>query len=201
MPSVGAGLIVEWADEDGKWCGSGEYACGIYGTKDWRKVECRNLMANQRAAYAIFYLAVRGSGCAWFDDVTLVHDEVSADKFAPADGATLADNVPFFTWRPHRGARRYTVELSRDPAFGDGAVRSYDAGGIAEFQLVEPLEPGIWYWRVLASGTGGSWRRGWRIPSHGASRRRRRLTAIACRRASSREAHACAPPTSPSPCA
>ena len=139
MPSVGAGLIVEWADKDGKWCGSGEYACGIYGTKDWKKVECRNLMANQRAAYAIFYLAVRGSGCAWFDDVTLVHDEVSADKFAPADGATLADNAPFFTWRPHRGARRYTV-------------RSYDAGGIAEFQLTEPLEPGVWYWRVLAKG-------------------------------------------------
>ena len=152
MPSVGAGLIVEWADKDGKWCGSGEYACGIFGTKDWQKVECRNLQANPRAAYAIFYLAVRGSGRAWFDDVSLIHDEVSADKFAPVDGATFADNAPFFTWRPHRGARRYTVELSRDPAFGEGTVRSYDAGGIAEFQLLEPLEPGVWYWRVLAKG-------------------------------------------------
>ena len=152
MPSVGAGLIVEWADKDGKWCGSGEYACGIFGTSDWRKVECRGLMANQRAAYANFYLAVRGAGRAWFDDVTLIHDEVSADKFEPLDGAELADNTPFFTWRPHRGARRYTVELSRDPAFGAGTVRSYDAGGIAESQLAEPLEPGVWYWRVLAKG-------------------------------------------------
>ena len=152
MPSVGAGLIVEWADKDGKWCGAGEYACGIFGTKDWQKVECRNLQANPRAAYAIFYLAVRGSGRAWFDDVSLIHDEVSADKFAPVDGATLADNAPLFTWRPHRGARRYTVELSCDPAFGEGTVRSYDAGGIAEFQLLEPLEPGVWYWRVLAKG-------------------------------------------------
>ena len=152
MPSVGAGLIVEWADKDGKWCGGGEYACGVFGTKDWRRVECRNLLVPQRAAYALIFLAVRGAGRAWFDDVTLVHEEVSADKFSPEDGRVLADNAPFFTWRPHRGARRYTVELSRDPAFGDGAVRSYDAGGMAEFQLVEPLEPGTWYWRVLAKG-------------------------------------------------
>ena len=152
MSSVGAGLIVEWADKDGKWCGGGEYACGVFGTKDWRKVACRSLMAHQHAAYAIIFLAVRGAGRAWFDDVTLVHDEVSADKFAPVDGATLADNAPFFTWRPHRGSRRYTVELSRDPAFGEGTVRSYDAGGIAEFQLLEPLEPGVWYWRLLAKG-------------------------------------------------
>ena len=152
MSSVGAGLIVEWADKDGKWCGGGEYACGVFGTTDWKKVECRSLMAHQRAAYAYIFLAVRGAGRAWFDDVTLVHDEVFADKLVPEDGATLADNAPFFTWRPHRGARRYTVELSRDPAFGEGTVRSYDAGGIAEFQLLEPLEPGEWYWRVLAKG-------------------------------------------------
>ena len=32
-------------------------------------------MANQHAAYANFYLAVRGAGRAWFDDVTLIHGE------------------------------------------------------------------------------------------------------------------------------
>ncbi len=153
MSSVGAGMIVEWADKNGKWCsGAGEYACGTYGTKDWSRKECRNLKASPSAAYAIIYLAVRGVGKAWFDDVAFTHDEVSADKFSPEDGATMADNTPFFTWRPHLGARRYTVEFSRDPAFGKESVRSYDAGGIAEFQLTEPLEPGVWHWRVVSTG-------------------------------------------------
>ena len=30
--SVGAGLIVEWADSKKKWIQAGEYACGRYGT-------------------------------------------------------------------------------------------------------------------------------------------------------------------------
>ena len=32
--SVGAGLIVEWADADKKWLTSGKYACGVWGTSD-----------------------------------------------------------------------------------------------------------------------------------------------------------------------
>ena len=154
LSTVGAGLIVEWADKDGKWLSAagGEYACGLYGTNDWKKMECRKLKADQGAAYAIVYLALRGVGRAWFDDVTLERNDVFADKFEPADGAVMANNAPFFSWRPHLGTRRYTVELSLDPKFADGTVRSYDAGGLTRFQLKDALEPGQWYWRIVALG-------------------------------------------------
>ena len=150
--SVGAGLIVEWCDKKGKWMDAGQYACDMFGTKDWQRRKCDKLKAPLNAGYAMIYLTLRGTGTAWFDDLTFARIEVSLDKTAPLSGTTFANNCPHFTWRAHAGVRRYTVELSRDPAFGAGKVRSYDAGGFAEFQLTEPLEDGVWYWKVSAPG-------------------------------------------------
>ena len=150
--SVGAGLIVEWADREGKWMQSGEYACGLRGTADWRRVECATLKAPDGAGFAIVFLTLRDAGTAWFDDVTMERVNVSIEKVSPEEGATFANNCPHFTWRPSSGVRAYTLELSRDPSFAEGTVLSLSAGGLPRFQLREPLEPGLWHWRVVAPG-------------------------------------------------
>ncbi len=150
--SAGAGLIVEWADRGGKWMQSGQYACGLRGTADWRRVECATLKAPDEAGFAIVFLALRDAGTAWFDDVSFSRVEASIQKCAPEDGATFANNCPHFAWRPSPGVRAYTLELSRDPSFADGTVLSLSAGGLPRLQLRQPLEPGVWHWRVVAPG-------------------------------------------------
>ncbi len=150
--SAGAGLIVEWADRDGKWMHSGEYSCGLRGTADWRRVECDTLKAPDDAGFAIVYLALRDAGTAWFDDLSFTRVRDSIQKLAPEDGTAFANNCPHFAWRSSPGVRAYTLELSRDPSFADGAVISVTAGGLPRLQLREPLEPGLWHWRVIAPG-------------------------------------------------
>ena len=150
--SCGAGLIVEWADRDGAWLKSGQYACGLRGTADWRRVECASLKAPEDAGYAIVFLALRDSGTAWFDDITLERVNVGIEKRTPENGAIFANNCPRFEWLPSSGVRAYTVELSRDPSFATGSVRSFAAGGLPRLQLRKPLEPGVWHWRVVATG-------------------------------------------------
>ena len=152
MPSVGAGLIVEWADADGKWLTSGEYACGLWGTTNWTRVSCEHLEAPEGAFFAIVHLALRGTGTAWFDDVSLARRSVATEKTAPADGAVISNNCPRFEWRQFEVTRRYTLELSCDNAFPAEATLSFDAGGFVEFQLESPLAPGTWHWRVSSAG-------------------------------------------------
>ena len=150
--SVGAGLIVEWANRDGAWMKSGQYACGLRGTEDWRRVECNSLKAPDEAGFAILFLTLRDAGTAWFDDVSLERVDVSIEKVSPGEGATFANNCPFFEWKSMPGIRSYTLELSQDPSFAPGATLSFAAGGLPRFQLREPLEPGVWHWRVVAHG-------------------------------------------------
>jgi hypothetical protein len=153
MSSVGAGLIVEWADKKGRWMAGGQYHCGRWGTSDWKQMECKAISAPENAGYAIVYLTLRAKGTAWFDDVTFSEVRVVTDKIAPADGAVISNNCPRFVWGLLPGVRRYFLELSRDPSFPDGAVRTFDAGGLSEFQMEEPLEPGVWHWRVSSKGS------------------------------------------------
>jgi len=152
MSSVGAGLIVEWLDRNGKWMRGGEYACNRYGTKDWEKATCRNLKAPDEAGFAQVYLTLRGTGTAWFDDLEMARIHVSPDKCAPRPGAVFADNTPRFTFRATPGVRDWRVELSRDPAFPAAATRVFPAGGFAGVQVDKPLESGRWHWRVCAPG-------------------------------------------------
>ena len=153
MDSVGAGLIIEWADENKRWLQSGEYACGRWGTSDWRKMVCNKLMnAPEKARYAIIYLALRATGKAWFDEVSLSEVALPTEKISPSNGCSLSNNCPGFAWKPIFGVRRYTLELSRDPGFSAGKVRSFEAGGFESCELDSPLEPGLWYWRVNSKG-------------------------------------------------
>lgn len=151
-PSAGAGFIVEWADKDGAWMKDGQYACGLRGTADWRRVECASLKAPDDAGFAILFLALRDAGTAWFDDIALERVDAGIAKRAPENGAVFANNCPRFEWLPSPGVRAYTVELSQDPAFADGTVRRIAAGGLPRLQLREPLAPGVWHWRVVATG-------------------------------------------------
>ena len=152
MESVGAGLIVEWADANKKWLTSGRYACGVWGTEDWQRKECKGLNAPDKARYAIIYLALRASGKAWFDDVSFSEVLMTTEKATPLDGSLISNNCPQFVWRRLPGVRRYTLELSRDPSFPPGKTHTFDAGGFTEFQLEKPLNPGICYWRVNSPG-------------------------------------------------
>ena len=138
--------------KDGKWLNSGEYACGCWGTADWKQMTCNRLIAPENAGYAIVFLALRASGKAWFDDVSMAEVLVSTEKIEPADMAIVSNNCPRFAWRLSPNIRRYALELSTDPTFSEGNVLAFPAGGFAEFQLERPLAPGTWYWRVNSKG-------------------------------------------------
>lgn len=151
--SVGAGLIVEWCDKDGKWFDGGAYACNVYGTHDWQKQVCRNLRAPDNAGYAEVFLALRDKGTAWFDDLTLTRIESSVDKLAPQPGATLDTNTPLFSWIPMRGAASYILQLSQSRDFPAGETLTIPDITEPQFQLNTPLKPGRWHWKLLAKGS------------------------------------------------
>lgn len=78
--------------------------------------------------------------------------------YAPADGATVLNNPPSFTfpavhgWKP--GKFTYTVEWSRNPAFPADATER-DADNI--YHIVIPrkvLAPGKWFWRYGVKADG-----------------------------------------------
>ena len=151
MESVGAGLIVEWSDRNGKWMAAGDYACRHFGTKDWTKAECPLLKAPDDAGYAQIYLALRGAGTAWFDDFSFTAVARAVDMESPVPGETLADNTPRFSWAELPCVKSYTVEIARDAAFARDR-RAHTVTGDCFLQLEEPLAPGTWYWRATAPG-------------------------------------------------
>ncbi len=151
MPSVGAGLIVEWATPDGAWFAGGEYACNLFGDSDWREVTCAGLRAPEEAGFAVIYLALRGAGTAWFDDITLTRVHRCAALVSPEPGASLADNTPTVRWRGAEQAEGFTVEFSPEPDFPAGVVRSFESPE-SPYTVRTPLAPGRWYWRVRAPG-------------------------------------------------
>ncbi|MGI5924060.1 MAG: hypothetical protein ACOX9E_08960 [Lentisphaeria bacterium] len=153
MSSVGAGLIVEWSDKNGKWLAGGQYACEVYGTTDWQLKECKDLRAPIDAGFASVFLALRGAGKAWFDDFSMREVDISVIKLSPEPEAVLSTNTPFFEWAPLPSVEAYVLELSRDEAFPAGdATRRYELGVDAKWQLREPLPPGTWHWRVTTQG-------------------------------------------------
>ena len=152
MASVGAGLIVEWSDPNGKWIAPGEYACGEFGTKDWQHKKCLTLKAPDNAGYAQIYLTLRGAGTAWFDDFSFTAVERAVGMTSPAPSSELACNTPLFMWEDMSAVKSFTVLLSQEQTFPADATRRYTVKGIPSFQLKEPLEPGTWYWKVTAPG-------------------------------------------------
>ncbi|MCK5805240.1 MAG: hypothetical protein KAI66_20585, partial [Lentisphaeria bacterium] len=151
MPSVGAGLIVEWADKDGKWFASGQYACKLFGDHDWTHRKCAELRAPDNAGYAAVFLALRGAGTAWFDDLSLVRVFKTFALESPTPGIRLYDNTPAFSWRGDAKALEYTLELSQDKSFPTATTKTWTTKK-ARCALRSPIPPGTWFWRVAAPG-------------------------------------------------
>ena len=150
--SVGAGMIIEWADEKGTYLGWGASTYNNFGTRDWFKVESGLLRPPAAATRASVYLCLRGTGKAWFDDFLLAKIDESVQKCAPMNGAELTSNTPEFTWKSCVGVTNYVLRLSQDPGFTGNGVLEHNVGGFTNFQLECPLAPGIWYWKVCAAG-------------------------------------------------
>ena len=152
MPSVGACLIVEWADPNHKWLISGVYSKSVWGSGDWTQAVCKDLRAPEGAGYATIFLALRGKGAAWFDNIEFYALDECVVKTAPADGAVLTTNVPCFEWLSPDGIDTYEVELSQQSDFPLGATIAYTVEVEKHLQLRDALQPGVWYWRVNAFG-------------------------------------------------
>jgi hypothetical protein len=150
--SCGATLIVEWYNSDRIWIASGQYATGLFGTKEWTKVRASQLKAPQDAGYASIYLALRGNGKAWFDDVRFFKRVKPVEKTEPADGAELTTNTPRFGWKYRPGVRSFSLVLSKNPAFPKNDSIIYPVGGFYDYQLEQPLAPGKWHWKVVSKG-------------------------------------------------
>lgn len=147
MPSVGAVLIHEWADAEGKWMQAGDYSTGLWGdVPEWQEVECHELVAPEKAGYAVIFLGLRATGTAWFDDVKLVELTRHTIVLAPLDGSSLRDNRPTFSWRADPYSARYLLEVSGEQAKLSEYVRG------TQFRPREPLPPGLYRWRVTAEG-------------------------------------------------
>ena len=161
MSSVGAVLIVEWADKNGKWLASGAYSKkGWFGTHGWTRHHCDSLIAPAKAGYAIVFLALRGTGTAWFDDVKLMEVRRRIVLSSPADGAELKRNRPRLQWREELDAEAFDVQLSQDKNFAEGAATQTAGTEVPRFVPDRPLPPGTYYWRVRMI-PGRWWSKAW----------------------------------------
>jgi hypothetical protein len=70
---------------------------------------------------------------------------------APADGATLNATDVTLAWQKVPGAARYLVEISATPELSASRTQTVDTS-----RAVVHVEPGTWYWRVVALDGSGS---------------------------------------------
>ncbi len=149
MQTVGDVIILEWADKDGKWLAPGAYSNeASFGTHGWQKRQTKDILAPAGAHYGIIFLAMRGIGTAWFDDIQLVECRPSVALAAPLNGSKLNDNRPLFEWRPDPDSHSYVVEVSQDPAMPKDRLRLRETCLANCFRPEKPLPPGKWHWRV-----------------------------------------------------
>ncbi len=146
MGPTGATAILEWADPRGKWIAPGAYAPGVYGSRDWTRVDTGDVLAPNNAARAILFLALRARGTAWFDSVSLERCRRNIFLLEPIPESSLADNTPRFAWDYDPGAP-CDVELSPDPSFAPDTVIRLP-GRVGEATPDRPIPPGDWFWRV-----------------------------------------------------
>ncbi len=147
MSPVGATIIVEFADREGSWFAGGSYGPSNYESFDWRRVSTDAVKAPEGAGYAIIFLALRGVGTAWFDDVELEEVRRNVVLLGPMPGAAVHDNTPELSWHFERETWAQ-VELAPSPDFPEGETRVLPQGASPPVTIGEPVEPGTWYWRV-----------------------------------------------------
>jgi len=146
---TGVTAIVEFADKEGKWLASGDYASGLYGTKDWTQISTDACRAPEKAGFAIIFLSLRGTGTGWFDDITVTEVTQHVVLETPGEQTTLADNTPRFAWSI-KAPGTMTLELAPSPDFPADKTQRFADLREKTFSLAQPIAPGQWYWRVLA---------------------------------------------------
>ncbi len=147
MSPVGATIIVEFADRNGAWFASGSYGPSNYESFDWRRVSTDAVKAPEGAGYAIIFLALRGVGRAWFDDVELEEVRHNVVLLQPAPGVAVHDNTPALSWHFNRETWAQ-VELAMSPDFPAEQTRVMTQVASPPVTISDPLKPGAWYWRV-----------------------------------------------------
>ena len=129
--------------------------------------------AEQVQAEIILYQ--RGAGTVWYDDVSVAlltdwqplwrEAESSLQcPWRPADGRTVLQSPPDFSWTPQQGAVSYEWQLSQDEAFPEGAIETVSCP-YNVYSHRSMLEPGAWHWRVrftMDDGEASRW-----SPTHG----------------------------------
>ncbi len=154
MASVGACLIHEWADPDGKWIFAGDYSDSTWGTTGWHDVACEELLAPEGVGFATVFLALRGRGSAWFDDIKLTEVKRHVVLASPLDGAEIADNRPTLSWRAEPTVPVFTIECMRGDETETWTTPE------TSFRPPTRLAPGEYIWRVTGDSTEASvdWR-------------------------------------------
>ncbi|MBT4817771.1 MAG: hypothetical protein HON70_18840, partial [Lentisphaerae bacterium] len=143
--------IVEWADKEGKWFAAGQYSPSLYGSNPWGALSCDQLRAPDEAGFAAVFLALRGTGTAWFDAFKLTRLSRFAVLQSPLDGETINDNTPMFDFQAPHDVEAAQVELSKTADFAEANVRRYTVHD-TPWSCPEPLAAGRWHWRVVGSG-------------------------------------------------
>jgi hypothetical protein len=155
----GAVLFLQLADQNKKFVKGGSFPTGLMGDKDWTEMKVPYTQPiPENVGYLHVMLGVEGQGTAWFDDLQvgeLASGWEGPEIVRPAAGATVLTRRPVFEWKPlpplGNLSFRYRLELSRDPAFPvDKTISVKQLGHQATPN--EWLQPGIWYFRVVASG-------------------------------------------------
>ncbi len=157
MWPVGATVILEFADKQGKWFAGGSYGPKGFGSFAWRKVQTDAVPAPKGAGFAIVYLALRGHGAAWFDDVSLAEVRFPVILLSPLTGQRVHDNTPRLHWF-YAPKTRTRIELCQNADFPAGEVVERRDIERPTIQIDKPLRPGRWYWRVSsASAVSDTW--------------------------------------------
>ena len=151
MWPVGATIILEFADQQGKWFAAGSYGPKQYGTFGWRRTSTSPVMAPKGAGFAIIYLALRGTGTAWFDEVSATEVKYPVVLLDPLKGQHVHDNTPKLTWH-HTPKVLTRLELCPNLDFTEGEVIRLDDIEAPAAQIEKPIAPGRWYWQVSAPG-------------------------------------------------
>jgi hypothetical protein len=153
MPSVGATVILEFADKEDRWFAPGSYAPGVYGTTDWKLIETDVVRAPRGTGYAVLFLALRANGTAWFDDVSLESVEEGVFLVSPIPQQQVLDNTPRFEWYYEKPTFS-TLELSPSPLFPGEETTVLPKLEEFSASVSTPIDTGQWFWRVLVPDRG-----------------------------------------------
>ena len=146
---------------------SGEYGTHHFGNElpqtEWRErvfeavVPAPARGGDKVRAEIILYQ--RGTGTVWYDDVDLEllkeWEPVWRDPetllecpWRPADGRTVLQTPPDFSWTPQAGAQSYSWQLARSPEFPPDATETVEHLPHNCYSHHRVLERGEWFWRV-----------------------------------------------------